>query len=735
MATLLYRIGRFSYRSRILVSLLWLALAVGSGVAAATLSGPSSDSFSIPGTESQEAFDLLDERFPDTALDGAEARVVFAAPEGQTMNDPANQAVVEEILADIAAGPQVAAVTGPYDGGLVSADGTIALVQVTYTGSALVIEDETRDVLFDAAQTGRDAGLTVELGGQAMEQAPEMGGELIGLGVAAVVLVITFGSLITAGMPLITGITGVGISVAAITAATGFIDIGATTPILATMLGLAVAIDYALFIASRYRHELILGRDGADAAGRAIATAGSAVVFAGLTVMVALAGLTVVDIPILTEMGLAAALTVAVSVAIALTLLPALLGFAGRRILRSGIPGLKARDPESDESGRRVPLGRRWVAAVVRRPAAVLTVALIGLGALALPATDLRLGVPDEGDYPVESTQRKAYDLAAEAFGPGFNGPLMVVVDAEGSADPGAAADQVAAALAMTDGVQMVAPAELNAAGDTAIIGVVPTAGPASAGTERLVDEIRSDVAAAGDEAGATVVVTGMTAVMIDFTEKMGDALVPYLAVVVGLSFLLLMMVFRSIVVPLKAALGFLLTIGATFGVMVAVFQWGWLTDLLGVEQPGMVVSLLPILITGIVFGLAMDYEVFLVTRMREEYVHGADPTSAVTVGFSHAARVVAAAAIIMISVFGGFVLGDVADIIQLGLGLAVAIAVDAFVVRMTVVPAVLALVGHRAWWLPRWLDRLLPDIDVEGAKLARHTPERENRPHELARD
>ncbi|NEE00854.1 MMPL family transporter [Phytoactinopolyspora halotolerans] len=729
MATILYRLGRFSYRSRRLVGLIWLAVVVAVGVAAATLSDSTSDSFSIPGTESQEAFDLLGERFPEMDLNGASARVVFQTPEGETVQEPENRQTVEAVLEEIAAGPQVARIDSPFDTGLVSEDGTIALAEVTYTVEfydVVDLDDEARDVLHDAADTGRDAGLTVELGGPVLEEQPEISSELIGLAIAALVLIITFGSLLAAGMPLVTGVTGVTIGIAAITAGTAFLDLGTTTPILATMLGLAVGIDYALFIMSRYRHELAIRHDGAEAAGRALGTAGSAVVFAGLTVMIALSGLSVVGIPILTEMGLAAALTVGIAVVIALTLLPALLGFAGRRVLSTRIPGLKVRDPEDDS---RPTMGRRWASFVVRRPVAVLTVAVVGLGVLALPVTDLRLGFPDEGTYPEHTTQRQAYDLTAEGFGPGFNGPLLVVADMNDVSAPEQAAEDLHATLSGLDNVQMAAPPQFNQAGDTAVFSVVPLTGPDHEDTEQLVNTIRSDVNAQADQAGAELSVTGSTAVFIDFNDKMGDALLPYLSVVVGLSFILLMIVFRSIIVPLKAALGFLLTIAATFGALVAVFQWGWLTGLLGLQETGSVISLLPIFIIGVVFGLAMDYEVFLVTRMREEYVHGAAPTSAVTVGFQHGARVVAAAAIIMISVFGGFILGDVSDIVQIGFALAVAIAFDAFIVRMTIVPSVLALVGARAWWLPRWLDRLLPNVDVEGERLARYLQAQERSP------
>ncbi|AYY12761.1 MMPL family transporter [Actinobacteria bacterium YIM 96077] len=728
MATFLYRLGRLCHRGRRLVALLWLAVLIAVGGAAATLSGPTSDSFSIPGTESQEAFDLLEERFPDMSMQGAEARVVFAAPEGSTMEDPETASVVEEVVGELRDAPQVANVDSPFDSGMVSEDGTIAMAQVSYEVDFFELEDAAREALFDAVETGRDAGLTVEAGGDAtMEEEVEGGSEMIGLAVAAVVLLITFGSLAAAGMPLITGVTGVMIGISGISAATGFLELGETTPILATMLGLAVGIDYALFIVSRYRHELSVGNRVEEAVGRAIGTAGSAVVFAGLTVMIALVGLSVVGIPILTEMGLAAAVTVGIAVLVALSLLPALLGFAGNRVLRWRVPGLKISDPEADNGNGKGTLSKRYVGMITRRPLTVLVIAVAALGALALPALDLRLGLPDDGDQPPETTQRQAYDLTAEGFGPGFNGPLLVVVDGAQSSDPQATAEQVSGSLAEMDGVARAAPPQFNQAGDTAIINVIPTTGPSSQETEDLVETMRSELTTLVENDSASVAVTGNTAIMIDFSDTMGDAMLPYLMVVVGLSLILLMLVFRSIVVPVKAAAGFLLTMAATFGAIVAVFQWGWLSDVFGIDQTGPIISMLPIFIIGVVFGLAMDYEVFLVTRMREEYVRGHQRNAAITVGFQHGSRVVAAAALIMISVFFGFVLGDDDIITQVGLALAAAIAFDAFVVRMTIVPAVLALVGDRAWWLPRWLDRVLPNVDVEGTKLARYLAARDS--------
>jgi RND superfamily putative drug exporter len=713
MATLLYRLGRFSFRRRRLVALLWAAILALTVVGAVTLSGQTSNSFSIPGTDAQKALDLLEQRFPESAAGGATARVVFAAPEGQALTDPANKAAIERVVGELNSGGQVAAVLDPLKVGAVSPDGKIAFAQVTYRVQAMELTDASRRTLERAVDTGRSAGLTVELGGDAAMEPPATSAtEIIGVAVSALVLVITFGSLVAAGMPLLTAILGIAIAMLSITAATGFVELNSNTSVLALMLGLAVAIDYSLFIVSRYRHELIIGRDGEEAAGRAVGTAGSAVVFAGLTVIIALAGLSVVGIPVLTSMGLAAAFAVVVAVVIALSLLPALLGFAGPRVL--------GRNPaKHDTEGDKAGAGMRWARFVTRRPVAVLLVSVLALGLLALPAASLRLGLPDDGSAGSDSSRRKAYDLIAEGFGPGFNGPLLVVVDPPRDADPKAAAKTVGDTLAGLPGVAAVQPAMFNRAGDTAIISVVPKSGPSSAATEDLVGTIRDQGAALRASTGADIAVTGMTAVAIDMSAKLSDAMVPYLALVVGLAFLLLILVFRSILVPLKAALGFLLSVLATLGTVVAVFQWGWL-DFLGIESTGFIMSMMPIFLIGVVFGLAMDYEVFLVTRIREEYVHGAEPKQAVVTGFRHGARVVTAAAIIMISVFGGFIFSGESLVMSMGFGLAAAVAFDAFVVRMTIVPAVMALLGRAAWWLPKWLDRALPEVDVEGEKLNR---------------
>ncbi|MGV9286512.1 MMPL family transporter [Streptomyces sp. NPDC003719] len=723
MATFLYKLGRLAFRRRHFVALIWVALLTLAGVGAASAPPAGNSSFSIPGTEAQKAFDLLEQRFPGQSADGATARVVFKAPSGEKMTDAGHKATVEKTVHELSDGSEVASVADPYQGNAVSKDGTIAYASVRYDVSGMELEESTKEALEDAAQQARDAGLTVEVGGDALQAVPETGAtEVIGIAVAAVVLVITFGSLVAAGLPLLTALIGVGIGVSTITALASALELGSTTSILAMMIGLAVGIDYALFIVSRYRAELAEGREREEAAGRAVGTAGSAVVFAGLTVVIALVGLAVVNIPMLTKMGVAAAGTVAIAVLIALTMIPALLGYAGRRVKPAGAKSklLGGGRAAKNQDGRpaKANMGTRWASFVVRRPVAVLLLGVLGLGAAAIPAASLELGLPDDGSQPTSTTQRRAYDLLSEGFGAGFNGPLMVVVDAKGSDAPKDVFTDVSDGIEGLDGVVAVTPPAPNKAGDTATITVIPDSKPSSVQTEDLVHAIRD---AGGDikaDTGAETLVTGSTAMNIDVSQKLNDALLPYLVLVVGLAFLLLIVVFRSILVPLKAALGFLLSVMAALGAVVAVFQWGWLSGLMGVEETGPVMSMMPIFMVGVVFGLAMDYEVFLVTRMREAYVHGEKPNQAVVTGFKHGARVVTAAAVIMMAVFAGFIGSSESMVKMIGFGLAIAVFFDAFVVRMAIVPAVLALLGKRAWWLPKWLDRALPNVDVEGEGL-----------------
>ncbi len=696
----------------------WVVLLVAGGVGAATLSGPTVNTLSIPGTESQAAQDLLAERFPESSTGGASARIVFESPAGTTLADPAIQRSVGELVSALGKDPEVAAVSDPYASGGVSPTGTIGYMQVSYTADSMDLPDSSKELLESAVHDASDSGLAVDVAGNVlMESSAESMGEVVGVAIAAVVLTVTFGSLVAAGLPLISALIGIGIAICTITIATGFIELGSSTTVLAMMLGLAVAIDYSLFIVSRYRAELRDGHDPEIAAGRAAGTAGSAVVFAGLTVLIALAGLFVVNIPFLTSMGLAAAFAVAVAVVISLTLLPATLGFAGSRVLSRSDRRLLASGGQLTHRKTKEGAGSRWAKFVIRRRVPVLLASVLGLGLLAIPTFGINLSLASP---PVpDTTAARATDRLSEGFGAGFSGPLMVVVDVADAADPASALSGAQEKLGALPDVAAVTPPALNQAGDTAVITLVPSSGPETEATKALVADIREVAGSLTDETGATMSVTGQTALTIDVSDRLADALVPYLALVVGLAFVLLMLVFRSILVPLKATLGFLLSIGATFGVLVAIFQWGWFAGILGIEgQTGSVVAMLPIFMIGIVFGLAMDYQVFLVTRMREAFVHGDGPDQAVVKGFDQGARVVTAAALIMIAVFAGFIFGGDAFIMQIGLGLSFAVLFDAFVIRMTVVPAVMSLLGSKAWWFPAWLDRLVPNVDVEGEQL-----------------
>ncbi|WP_079077025.1 MMPL family transporter [Streptomyces sp. Root369] len=728
MATFLYRVGRLAFRRRWYVALVWAAVLAAVGLGALKAPGAADEGFSMPGIESQKAFDLMEQRFPGATADGATARVVFVAPNGQKVTAADHKKAVEDTVAGLADGSQVASAVNPFQAKAVSRDGTTAYATVTYKVAADDLTDASKQQLEHALQEARDTGMTVDAGGSAMADGGGAGGaaELIGVAIAAVVLLVTFGSLAAAGLPLLTALIGVGVSMATILALSHALGLSTTTGTLAMMLGLAVGIDYALFVVSRYREERANGRAPQEATALAVGTAGSAVVFAGLTVVIALAGLAVVGIPMLTKMGLAAAGAVVVAVLIALTLVPAFLGFWPNAVLRRKDRGPGRTEKEAKDNG-----GTRWARFVLRRPLPVLILGVVGLGALALPMTSLQLGMPGDEAKPTSTTERRAYDALAEGFGPGFNGPLTVVVDAKGDDDAKAAAAAISKDIGATKGIVSVSPARFNEAGDTAVFSVVPSTAPTDEKTKDLVTAIRGERPGIESETGATYEVTGTTALNIDISEKVQSALVPYLIVVVGLAIVLLLVVFRSLLVPLKAALGFLLSVLASLGAVVVVFQEGHGAGLLGVETTGPIMSLMPIFLVGIVFGLAMDYEVFLLSRMREAYVHGETSHQAVTSGFRHSARVVVAAALIMIAVFAGFIGESDSMIKMIGFGLASAVLLDAFVVRMAIVPAVLALLGDRAWWLPTWLDRILPRVDVEGEALTRGAAGPETAPAE----
>ncbi|GAA3452747.1 MMPL family transporter [Dactylosporangium matsuzakiense] len=714
MATVLYRLGRASFRHRWLVLILWVVVLGALGGAALAFKGPTSSDFTMPGTESQRAIDALKQQFPEAS--GATGTIVIQVPAGQSVADQTNQPLVMGLVQEANKLPGVVGALDPYSTKAISMDQRTALINVQYKDRADKVSKDARAAFQQSGQAAVKAGLRVEHGGEVMNKEPEVGGkEGIGVVIALVVLLVTFGSLVAAGMTMLNALLGVGAGMAGLFALSGAVHLTSTAPVLALMLGLAVGIDYSLFISSRHRQNLVEGLEPQEAAGRAVGTAGSAVVFAGATVVIALAGLAVVNIPFLTVMGLAAAGTVAVAVLVAITLQPALLAFAGTRILsrrqrKAVADGGTAHHTES--------FGTRWARWMVRFRVPVILVGVLGLAALAIPAAHMRIALPGASAGAKDTPARKAADLIEQSFGPGFNGRLLVVVSSDSADTTKAKAGQAIQGLTGTENLLAAAAPNFSRDGKTALVPLIPKTGPTDAATEDLVHAVRAKLKTIG---GADFALTGQTAVGIDVSEKLSDAMPVYLLLVVGLSVLLLMLVFRSILVPIKAAAGFLLTVGATFGLTVLVFQDGHGAGLVGLDTPGPLVSFLPILLIGILFGLAMDYEVFLVSRMREDYVHGGTPREATISGMGHGARVVTAAAIIMTSVFAGFILIEDPIIKSMGFALAIGVAIDAFIVRLTIVPAVVSLLGRAAWWLPGWLNRILPNVDIEGEKLRKH--------------
>ncbi|GAA4360642.1 MMPL family transporter [Angustibacter luteus] len=720
MAHLLHRLGAFAVRRRRAVLIGWLVAVAVLGGLTMGLKGTFASEFSIPGTESQQAAQLVAERIPGANPDAANGRVVFAAPAGESLQTADRKAAVEQSVAALAKVTDIGSASDPFVTQTISKDGRIGYSDLGFTVGPMDVTATHTEAIAAATRPAKEAGLQVEYGGAATPTVAESHlGEGLGVVVAMLVLTVTFGSLLAAGLPLLTGILGVGVGALAITLASGFTNLTDTSLTLAVMLGLAVGIDYTLFILSRHRTQVKDGMSIEASIAKAVGTAGSAVVFAGATVVIALVALTVTGVPFLAQMGIGAAGAVAVAVLLSLTFVPALLAVAAKRAVRGKTFSAELHDAEA---GEKPTMGARWIALVIRRRWIAIVAVTLGLLALAAPALNMRLGLPDDGTAAPATTQRQAYDLLSTGFGPGFNGPLTVVADLDGVSDPAQAAKTTAARLGTLPGIAAVAPPFVNEAKDLAIITVVPTTGPSSAATTDLVKAIRADAPSIAEQTGAQLSVTGQTATNIDISQRMSDALVPYLAVVVGLAMLLLMIAFRSLLVPLTAIAGFLLTIVGSFGVVTLVFQEGVGAGLFGVAQTGPLVSLLPILIIGVIFGLAMDYQVFLVSRMHEEVSHGATPTDAVRDGFRHSARVVTAAGLIMISVFSGFILPSDPIIKSIGLAFAAGILIDAFLVRMTLIPAVMTVLGKSAWWLPRWLDRIVPNVDIEGASLEKRS-------------
>ncbi|MFC5799652.1 MMPL family transporter [Streptomyces formicae] len=700
--------ARWCYRHRLVVLVLWVGALFGLGAASSAAGTNYANVFSLPDTDSSEAYGLMTRAFPERS--GDTDTVVWRVSGSGTVRDTAVRERIEPALREIAAMDGVGEVASPYGAGpasaaQISADGRIAYAQVTFTEQADAVPKELVEEVVATAQDAERSGLQVELGGQAITrtQEPPTGiAEAVGILAAAVVLFLAFGSLFSMLLPIVVAVFGVGTGMLSATLLSHVTDVPEVAPLLGSLIGLGVGIDYALFIVTRHRRAILRGQDPEDAAVLALNTSGRAVLFAGGTVCIALAGMLVMRMQFLDGVVVATTLTVVLSVLAAVTLLPALLGLLGPRVLsRRQRRRLAANGPEPAEANG---AAARWSAAVQRRPRAVAAVAVVVMAALAVPVLSLRLGATDQGNHPETQTTRQAYDLLAEGFGPGFNGPLQIVAeqpDATGLVER----------VRDVDGVAQVVALPVPPESGLSVIQVVPTTSPQSEGTDDLIDTLREEVIPAS---GVEAHVGGVTAVFKDFATVTGERLPAFVATIIALGFLLLLIAFRSLVVPLTAALMNLIAAAASFGVLVAIFQWGWGAELLGIGKEGPITSFLPVIMLSLLFGLSMDYQVFLVSRMHEEWVHSRDNARAVRIGLAETSRVINCAALIMICVFGAFVLSGDMEGAMAGIGLAAAVALDAFILRTALVPAAMHLLGRSNWWLPGWLERRLPHLAVE---------------------
>lgn len=759
MSKLLYRIGRTAYDNPWKFIVSWVAI-LGIVLAILGVNGiHTSSEMRIAGTESQKVLDKLAEELP--AASGGSGSVVFTAPSGERLDTPERLAAISKAVNDVykldlvlnpadyaeaqqaASGdaaqsaeaqqqqqPQLTAsaelppygplmIDGvPLTGVLIANDGSIALFQFNFTVQQTAVPDDLKTAVIDTVKAAeQDTGIAA-LPGETLTAMPATGAtEGIGIAVAAVVLFITLGSVVAAGLPLLIAIVGVGVGVVGAYGISKFITMTSITPVLALMIGLAVGIDYSLFIINRQRRIILdQGLSAREAASRAIGTAGSAVFFAGLTVVIALSGMLVIGIEFLTTMALVAAATVFISVLVALTLLPAMLGLVGERICSAKLREKNKSNAHANEHK----VSSKWASGVVKNRWAIIVAVVILLGVAAIPVTRMELGIPSGATANMDTTTRQSYDAIAGGFGEGFNGPLLLVAepkDASGTISQEALGGLVQELMQLKD-VSIVNPMGVNETGTMAILNLIPKSGPTDTETQDLVKALRDPDSSFAQTYGITLGVTGFTAINIDMSAKLAEAFPLYVGVIVVLSVIILLLVFRSVIVPIKATVGFLLSVLATFGITTAVFQWGWAHSLFGFDTGGPLLSFMPILVTGILYGLAMDYQVFLVSSMRESYVHGHRGTDSVIDGYKQSSLVVVAAAIIMVSVFAGFIFGHDIMIKQIGFALAIGILIDSFLVRMTLVPAVMAIFGDKAWWLPRWMDRLVPNLDVEGDKL-----------------
>jgi RND superfamily putative drug exporter len=706
-------LARFCYRRRRLVVGLWLATLVGINVLASVLGTNFTTNFSAPNTESTRASNLLSANFKAQSGDGVQ--VVFTGT--PSMHDAVVERQVEELTAALAHVPHVTSVSDPYASpGGISQAGTVALANAQLDGKAQDIPNSVGTQMIKIAEAHSTPQLEVRLGGQLIQQSerPSLSGEGVGILAAIVILLIAFGSVLAMALPIVVALSGIAVGLPIIGLLTHVYPLQSFATTLATMIGIGVGIDYALFVVTRYRQGLHAGLGPEDAVITAIDTSGRAVLFAGLTVIIALLGMLAIGLSFISGLGIGAAAVVALTVAAAVTLLPAVLGFVGTKVDKWRLPWV-----HNDGNGTRETVWHRW-SRLVQRHASALTIAgLAVVLALALPVLSLRLGFTDAGNDPAGTQTRQAYDLLSKGFGPGFNGPFLLAIELPPDRNHNVDLANLETAISATSGVASVAPAVTNPAGTTAIMRVYPRTAPQDEATSSLLHHLRQDVIPQATAAsGAKVYVGGFAALTDDFSNLLGQRLPLFIGVVILLSFLLLMAVFRSILVPLKAAIMNLLSVGAAYGVIVMIFQFGWGKDLVGVGKEGPIQAFLPIMMFAILFGLSKDYEVFLLSRIREEYLRTGDNRDAVADGLSATARVITAAAAIMCTFFLAFVLGDNIIIKLFGIGFASAIFIDATLIRLVIVPSTMELLGDANWWLPRWLDRILPHLDVEGSAV-----------------
>jgi RND superfamily putative drug exporter len=707
--------ARWCYRHRLIVVLLWLAVLAGLGVTSAAVGSSYNDSFSLPGTESTKALNLLQKSLP--AQSGASASVVWQAGQGGTVKDPAVRQRMTATLDKIAKLPSVASVSSPYGpqgARQVSGDGRTAYAQITFTQLDQQLPDADVQRVIDTAEAARTSGLRVELGGNTisgLERTPPSSSEFIGIIAAAIVLLVVFGSFFAMLLPILTAVAGLGSGLLVVGLLTNVFTIGTIGPILGALIGLGVGIDYALFIVTRHRTGLKAGLTVEESVVKAIDTSGRAVLFAGATVVIALLGLLVLGMSFLNGLAIASSATVLCTVVAAITLLPAMLGFLGLRTLsRRERRKLAHRRLDTGEAG----LWGRWARVVERRPKLLSAVALVVIALLAVPVLSLRLGSSDAGNNPTSTTTRQAYDLLADGFGPGFNGPLQLVAQTPAAADQ-QALSRLAEQVGRAKGVAGVAVLPMRPGATVGIVQVIPSTSPQSKATSDLIGRLRHDLVPAAEQGTSLkVYVGGQTAIFNDFAGVLTGKLPLFIGVIVALGFVLLLVAFRSLLVPLTAAVMNLLAAGASFGVVVAFFQFGWGSDPLGMGASGPIEAFLPVIMLSILFGLSMDYQVFLVSRMHEEWTHTGDNRRAIRVGQAQTGRVITAAATIMIAVFVAFAFGGQRVIAEFGIGLAAAVALDAFILRTILVPAVMHMFGSANWWLPGWLDRRLPHLSVE---------------------